>query len=101
MFEVRVSDALAEQITERWGPHRSSRGSASEYDFWAGPLQAAIAAFRTFDDLAWDLVPAVRTYILVDPVFGALVFAGVLSGSNVVDLVAVGEDRDYWGCGGG
>ena len=76
--EVRVSHETYEQAHDRFGERRSIDGDPSEYDFVAGPLAAAVFAFRAFDDLAFELVPAVRTYTIVDPFFGPVVFVGVL-----------------------
>ena len=39
-----------------------------------GPLAAAIFAFREFDALSYDLLPAVRSYTVVDPIFGVVTF---------------------------
>lgn len=61
-----------------------------------GPLAAAVFAFRDFDHLAYDVVPAVRSYTIVDPVFGPLIFAAVLSAEGVVEIVDFSDDPDYW-----
>lgn len=97
MFEVRVGEALAAQITDIHGPRRSARGRPSEWDFWGGPLAAALIAFRDFDALRFDDIPGIRALHLVDPMFGALVFVGVLVGPTTVELAAYAEDPDYWG----
>ena len=89
MPEVRVGRALAEAIAEAHGPKRTGSGQPSEWDFWSGPLQAARLAFRRFDELPFDDVPAIRHVHFVDPVFGALVFTGVLLPDDVVEIAAV------------
>ena len=38
-----------------------------------GPLAAAVFAFRDFEQLSFDLIPAVRSYTIVDPFFGPVV----------------------------
>jgi hypothetical protein len=62
----------------------------------SGPLATAIFAFRDFDALRADTVPSVRTYTIVDPVFGAVVFAAVLLTTSVVEIVDFIADGDYW-----
>jgi hypothetical protein len=52
-------------------------------------------AFRDFEHLAYDLIPAVRTYIVVDPFFGPVVFVGLLLAEGVVEIVDFGSDPDY------
>lgn len=94
--EVRVAQAVYEQAHERFGEHRSVDGAPSEYDFVSGPVAAAIFAFRDWDDLPHDVVPAVRHYTVVDPVFGPVVFVGVLSTDHVIEVVDFGDDPDYW-----
>ena len=95
-YEVRVAQFVYERANERFGHSRSSTGSPSEFDFVAGPLAAAVFAFRGFDELSFDVVPAVRTYIVVDPAFGAIVFAGVLVADGVVEIADFRDDPDYW-----
>ncbi len=38
----------------------------------------------------------VRTLHIVDPVFGAVVFAGVLLEPGLVEIADFGVDPDYW-----
>lgn len=52
-------------------------------------------AFREFDALSYDLVPAVRSYTVVDPIFGAVTFAAVLRNDDVVEIVSFADDPDY------
>ena len=94
--EVRVSDFAASKISATYGPERSTTGWPSEWDFWSGPLAAALVGFRDFDNLLWHSNPDVRSLHIVDPIFGALVFVGVLvePGTIVIDDVEV--DPDYW-----
>jgi hypothetical protein len=96
MHRVSVGEQLAARISERWGPQRSGRGKPSEYDFWSGPLAAALLAFRDFESLPFDPVPAVRTLVVFDRIFGAIAFVGVLVGEHQVELVAAEPDPDYW-----
>ena len=96
MFNVRVSDRLADAAAGEFGPKRSGGGQPSEWDFWSGPLAAALIAFRDFESLEFDQVPIVRRYTYVDPVFGPLVFIGVLIDPSTVELDAFGYDPDYW-----
>jgi hypothetical protein len=58
--------------------------------------RSAIFAFRDFDALRAEIVPSVRTYTIVDPVFGAVVFAAVLLTTDVVEIVDFIADGDYW-----
>jgi hypothetical protein len=46
---------------ELFGETRPPQGDGSEYDFFGGPLAAAVFAFREFDTLSYDVVPAVRS----------------------------------------
>jgi hypothetical protein len=96
MFEVRVGKRLAETIADAFGPERTEAGAPSEWDFWSGPLAAALIAFRDFEALRFDHVAAIRRLHLVDPVFGPVVFVGVLVEPAVVELAAFDQDPDYW-----
>ncbi len=96
MPEVRVGDVLAERIASQYGPERTARGAPSEWDFWSGPVQAALVGFRDFENLRFDVLPAVRTLHLVDPVFGALVFVGVHLPGDIVEIADFEVDPDYW-----
>lgn len=62
----------------------------------SGPLAAAIIIFRDFDQLSFDLVPEVRWYTIVDPLFGPVVFVAVLTTDDIVELVGFEHDPDYW-----
>ena len=70
MPQIRVGRFAAEKITEEHGPERSEAGQPSEWDFWSGPLAAALIGFRDFENLPFDLHPEIRTLHIVDPVFG-------------------------------
>jgi hypothetical protein len=94
--EVRTAESVYQRASERFGEQRSVEGAPSEYDFVAGPLAAAIFAFRDFDNLSYDVVPAIRTYTIVDPFFGPVIFVGVLVAGGVVEIVDFSEDPDYW-----
>ena len=94
--EVRIAHAVFERAHERFGESRTVEGAPSEYDFVGGPLAAAVFSFRDFDNLAYDVVPSVRTYTIVDPFFGPVVFAGVLVGEGFVEIVDFRDDPDYW-----
>jgi hypothetical protein len=59
-------------------------------------MAAAIVAFRDFDSLRSTEHSRVRTLHLVDPVFGPVVFVGVLTDPGVVELAAFDDDPDYW-----
>lgn len=95
-FEVRVGTYAAEKIAARHGARRSSQGHASEWDFWSGPLAAALIGFRDFENLLFESRPEIRTLHLVDPVFGAVVFVGVLVEAGVIEIADFEEDPDYW-----
>jgi hypothetical protein len=96
MFEVRVGEALADQIEAAFGPERSSEGTPSEWDFWSGPLAAALIAFRDFGELLAPHQPEVRILTFADPVFGPVTFVGVLVEPGLVELAAFDRDPDYW-----
>lgn len=97
MDRVQVGDDLAADIATRFGPARTVDGRPSEWDFWSGPLAAALIAFRDFDNLrVAGHGQDVRSLHLVDPVFGAVVFVGVRVALGVVELAAVDVDPDYW-----
>jgi hypothetical protein len=93
---VEVASAVYESANEKFGETRSAGGQGSEYDFVGGPLAAAVFAFREFDALSYDVVPAVRSYTVVDPIFGAVAFAAVLRTDDVVEIVSFADDPDYW-----
>ncbi|TFH19800.1 MAG: hypothetical protein E4H05_03770 [Acidimicrobiales bacterium] len=93
---VLVGAAVLRKAHDEFGEARTTGGSPSEYDFVSGPLAAAVLVFRDFENLSFDLVPAVRTYTVVDPFFGPVVFVGVLTDENVVEIVDFAHDPDYW-----
>ena len=81
---------------QRNGPERTTTGQPSEWDFWSGPLAAALIGFRDFDNLLFDHRPEIRTLHHIDPVFGALVFVGVLIEPEVVETADFEVAPDYW-----
>lgn len=95
-IEVRVSEFAATKMAGAYGPERSAAGRPSEWDFWSGPLAAALIGFRDFENLLFDRHPQIRTLHLVDPVFGAVVFVGVLLKPGVVEIADFEADPDYW-----
>ena len=97
MPEIRVGSFAAEKITAEHGPDRSTTGRPSEWDFWSGPLAAALIGFRNFENLPFDLHPEIRTLHIVDPIFGAVVFVGILIEPGVVEIADFAIDRNYWG----
>jgi hypothetical protein len=94
--EVRVSDHVADSISALYGEECTPHGDPSESDFWSGPLAAALLIFRDFDALAFDEVSAIRRYTVVDPVFGPVVFVGVLVADGTVEIADFAIDPDYW-----
>lgn len=97
---VAVAAEVLHTAHQLYGEERSPRGAGSEYDFVGGPLAAATFAFRGFDDLSYDVVPQVRSYTVVDPVFGVVTFTAVLvadGGKDAhVEIVSFLDDPDYW-----
>jgi hypothetical protein len=93
---VRLGERVLQLAHERFGHERSAAGQPSEYDFVGGPLAAALLAFREFDRLSYGVVPAVRSYTVVDPFFGPVVFVGVLTSDGVVEITDFDDDPDYW-----
>ncbi len=71
IHRVDVAADLTERITNTYGPRRSEHGAPSEWDFWEGPLAAALIAFRDFESLPFDHVPAIRRLAIVDPSSGS------------------------------
>ncbi len=59
--EVRVSEFAASKIAAEYGPERSTAGEPSEWDFWSGPLAAALLGFRDFENLLWHPRPEIRS----------------------------------------
>lgn len=96
MHEVSVSSNVFEKAHLRYGEERSASGAPSEYDFVGGPLAAAIADFRSFDDLQEVAGPAVRSLIITDPFFGTIVFIGALVGPATVEIADFEDDPDFW-----
>lgn len=94
--KVRVSEFAAGKIAATYGPERSATGRPSEWDFWSGPLAAALVGFRDFENLLWHPIPEIRTLHIIDPVFGALVFVGVLVEPDTVEIADFEADPDYW-----
>ena len=64
--------------------------------FLERPLAAALIAFRDVESLPYDVHPDVRTLHVVDPVFGPVVFVGVVVDPNTVELAAYALDPGYW-----
>jgi len=93
---VKVAPAVYQSSYERFGEARSPKSEGSEYDFVSGPLAAAVFAFRDFDALSYDIIPAVHSYTVVDPIFGAVTFAAVLLTGDIVEIVSFADDPDYW-----
>ena len=79
-----------------FGPERSPSGQPSEWDFWSGPLAEALVKFRDFENLLFEDDPDIRTLHIIDPIFGTLVFAGVLIEPGVVEIADYNHDPDYW-----
>lgn len=96
VYGVHVSRTVLDKAHERYGEERSARGEPSEYEFVSGPLAAAAIEFAHFDELPPVAGPAVRTLIIADPFFGALVFFGVLVGPGQVEIADFEDDPDYW-----
>jgi hypothetical protein len=63
---------------------------------WSGPLAAALIAFRDFEALRFDRHDEVRSLHIVDPVFGPVVFVGVLIEPGVVEPAGWSTDPGYW-----
>jgi hypothetical protein len=93
---VSVAAPVFEKAHQQFGAARSTAGSPSEYDFIGGPLAAATFAFRDFDSLSYDVVPAVRSFTVVDPIFGVVAFVAVAVVDGSVEVVDFADDPDYW-----
>jgi len=93
---VDIGAAVLEQANGEFGESRSPGGLPSEFDFVDGPLAAAVLAFRNFDELRYEYVAGVRSYTVVDPFFGPVVFVGVLRSDDTVEIVEFAQDPDYW-----
>ena len=37
-----------------------------------------------------------RSYTVVDPIFGAVTFAAVLRTDDIIEIVSFADDPDYW-----
>ncbi len=96
MHQVRVAAFVLEKAHERYGEERAASVAPSEYDFVGGPLAAALLEFRHFDELPEVAGPSVRSLIITDPFFGALVFFAVLVESAMVEIADFEDDPDYW-----
>ena len=46
--------------------------------------------------MPFDLHPEIRTLHIVDPVFGVVVFVGVLLEQGVIEIADFSIDPDYW-----
>lgn len=95
IFRVDITAEVMAKAAAQFPLERSPEGAPSSYDFVGGPLAAAVFAFRDFGSLSYDVVPAVRSYMIPDPVFGAVVFSGVLV-DGVVQIADFAVDPDYW-----
>lgn len=95
-FDVLVGAFTAEKIAAEYGPERSPTGHPSEWDFWSGPLAAALIGFRDFEGLRFDLHPELRTLHIFDPTLEPVLFAGVLVEPGVVEIADFEIDPDDW-----
>lgn len=95
-YRVTWGHELASKIESQFGSGRTADGVPSSYDFVAGPLAAAVHLFRDFDTLPEEAGPAIRSAHMVDGVFGAVVFIGVLIEPGAVEIAEVEVDQDYW-----
>lgn len=93
---MRWAGEVASTAAELYGPERTAAGRPSEYDFASGPLAAAATRFTDFDSLPEVAGAAVRSVHLLDPVFGPVVFVGVLVEPGVVEIAGFTVDPDYW-----
>lgn len=93
---VSVAAPVFEKAHQQFGAARSAVGHPSEYDFIGGPLAAATFAYREFDSLSYDVVPAVRSFTVADPVFGVVTFVAVALVDGTVEVVDFADDPDYW-----
>ena len=93
---VEVASVVLQLAHDQFTEERSQHGEGSEYDFVGGPLAAALFAFRDFDTLSYELIPAVRSYTVVDPIFGAVTFVAILRTDHIVEITDFANDPDYW-----
>jgi hypothetical protein len=94
-YEVTISQHVADKAAT-FGPERTAGGKPSEYDFFGGPMAAAVSLFAAFDDLPEAAGPAVRSATTVDPIFGVVVFIGVHVEGGRVEIADFAFDPDYW-----
>lgn len=95
-LQVTVSEYAAVKAAQQFGDERSLHGGGSELDFWSGPLDAARLGFLGFNDLPFDHHRDIRRLHVVDRVFGAVVFIGVLIEPDRVEIADFDIDPDYW-----
>jgi hypothetical protein len=93
---VRWSEHVARSAARDFGGQSSSTVRPDEFDFTCGPLAAAVEAFRDFDTCAVAAGPSIRSVHVIDPVFGAVVFIGVLVDSDTIEIADYTTDPDYW-----
>ena len=53
-------------------------------------------AFRDFESLSFGVVADVRSYTVVDAIFGPVLFVGVLLSNGTVEIASFITDPDYW-----
>lgn len=94
MYHVEIGASVAAKAAS-FRDGRSS-GHPDEYDFVAGPLAAAVVAFRDFDQLPAAAGPSVRLAVIVNPFFGAIAFTAVLVAEATVEIVEFEIDEEYW-----
>jgi len=86
-YDVIWTDHVARKAHDLFGPR--------ERDFAVGPLVAARLAFRDFDALPEAAGPRVRSAHVLDPVFGVVVFIGVLVDPRTVEVADFASDPGY------
>ena len=95
-FLVDVGTRVMEQIALDYPPRRTAAGDPDQFDFLGGPLATAIDQFKGFDLLPAAVGPSVRVATVVDPMFGAVTFTGVLIGEGRVEIAEYIADPDFW-----
>lgn len=95
-YRVELGASLMAQVVAEHGPERSPSGDPDRYDFFGGPIAAALDRFRDFESLPAVIGPSVRVATVVDPFFGVVTFTGVLVQPDTVEIADFVSDPDYW-----
>ena len=95
MYEVRIGLTVLEKAHQRYGDERSADGGPSEFRLRRRAAGRSRHRVRSLRGAPGRRRTSVRSLIVTDSFFGALVFFGVLVAPDV-EIAEFEDDPDYW-----